>query len=619
MTIYETYKDDLHYSRRRNVTLLPCQPIPYSGTSAYGFVGSYEEQMPIPESLRLTMGWQLHLFAPFQEASEYIDDTVIYAGMPNSGFGHFLLDAMARLWYAKDHPEMPIVWDGTALPAFAAPILDLVGIRNQHLFLDRPMRFREVVFPFPGVAIGDYFLKGHAEFLGAYQGGLPIPGKKLYLSRKNIKSGVVIDEEAVEDLVRNHGFQVFYPEQHTITEQLEEISTSSIVLGVEGSAFHSVVLLKTPFYTRFYALARHRLGGGVFEHVRLRKGIQYTTLNLLRKGEHLSAESEVDVDIDLLSRMLVETRGLDEHGPVNKYAVSVEAPQNSYFDAIPKFKLGLTEEELAAYKVLQLHLKRGELEAVSRIAPAFQAVRIAIQRNEAVNLATRAGRLNSLSNICKAESYLEIGVYAGATFNQVKVRRKVAVDPKFAFDFRAYQSNDIQFFEVESDEFFAKHAQPGLKFDLIYLDGLHEFEQTFRDLLNCLSFVHERSLILIDDTLPKHYAAAQKHKSDNLLIRKVFDVYDNSWMGDVYRIVPAIHDFLPMYSYFTFPGLGQTVLFRKPRDVSSRGGGRRFSGLEEISRLSYVDFLKLRDEGLYNILPTNEAIIESLQSWFKEQ
>lgn len=262
MTIYETYKGDLRYSRRYNVTLLPHLSIPHSGTSAYGFVGAYEDQTPIPESIRLTMGWQLHLMAPFQEAVEYVEEAVIYAGMPNSGYGHFLLDAMARLWYAKDHPEIPIIWDETALPALAAPIFDLVGIRNRHLFLDRPMRFREVIFPVPGVAIGDYFLKGHADFLGAFNGGDPIPGKKLYLSRRNMKSGIVVAEEVIEDLVRSHGFQVYYPEQHTVAEQLEEISKSSIVLGVEGSAFHSVVLLKTPIRTRFFALARHRRGGG---------------------------------------------------------------------------------------------------------------------------------------------------------------------------------------------------------------------------------------------------------------------------------------------------------------------------------------------------------------------
>lgn len=375
MTTYPIYKDDLRYSRRCNVTLLPRLSIPRSGNSAYGFVGAYEDQAPIPESLRLTMGWQLDLVPPFQAAFEFVDEAVIYAGMPHTGFGHFLLDAMARLWYAKDHPEIPIVWDATALPALASPIFDLVGIRNRHLFLDRPMRFREVIFPFPGVAIGDYFLKGHADFLGSVSASGPISGKKLYLSRRNIKSGVVVAEEVIEDLVKSYGFQVYYPEQHTVSEQLKEISSSSIVLGVEGSALHSVVLLKPPIHTRFFALARHRLGGGVFEHIRLQKDIRYTTLNLLQENKPLSAASEVDLDIDLLRRLLFETEGLDKEDPLGKYVTSPETTQRNYLDAINKFKLYLTATETADYEALRLALKRRESEVAKRIASKFLRVK----------------------------------------------------------------------------------------------------------------------------------------------------------------------------------------------------------------------------------------------------
>ena len=613
--LFETYKDGLCYSRRQNVTLLPCQSLPVIGTSAYGFVGAYENETPIPESLRLTMGWQLHLFAPYQEADEYIDETVIFAGMPNSGYGHFLLDAMARLWYAKNYPDIPVIWDAPALPGLAAPILNLVGIKNKHLFLDKPKWFKEVIFPFPGVAIGDFFLKGHEEFLGAYSGGEIVPGKKLYLSRKNIQRGVVLNEEGIEQLLTSHGFKIYYPEQHSVIDQLHEISTSEVVLGVEGSALHSVVLLKSPVNTRFYALARHRRGGGIFEHIRLQKGLQYTTLNLFKEDKYLSAKSEIDIDVDLLNEILSETDSFSKSESTNKYAISQPAPQNSYVEALKKFKLNLATSELKIYENLRFSDNKEKLRSTSQ--SICQSVNIKQELNNSMSLATRWGRLNTLGNLIDARSYLEVGVYAGATFNQVGIENKIAVDPKFAFDFNEYQSDNVLFFEMESDEFFAKHTKSNLKFDIIYLDGLHEFEQTFRDLLNCLSFVHDQSLILIDDTLPKHYAASQKLKSDNLLIRKAFDVYDNSWMGDVYRIVPAIHDFLPMYSYLTFPGLGQTVLFRKPRDITSNGSGRRFNGLEDISRLSYVDFLKLCDEGFYNILPTNEEVISTIKSWMR--
>lgn len=226
------------------------------------------------------------------------------------------------------------------------------------------------------------------------------------------------------------------------------------------------------------------------------------------------------------------------------------------------------------------------------------------------NISTRFGRLNAIARLIDASSYLEIGVRKGATFNRVNVKNKHAVDPKFTFDYNLFQSESIKFFEVKSDKFFCDLWKSSIQYDLIFLDGLHVFEQTLRDLLNCLSFVHEESIILIDDTLPTHYAASQKMKSDQSFLRKSGDNIDNSWMGDVYKIVPFVHDFLPMYSYLTFPSHGQTVLFRKSRDVSN---AIRFSGLEEISRLSFVEFLKLKDEGFYNICSTNNEVLEELK------
>lgn len=539
---FKICKDDLRYTKRQNVTLLPCLNLPHSGTSAYGFIGAYEDKTPIPESLRLTMGWQLHLFSPYQEADDYIDETVIYAGMPNSGYGHFLLDAMARLWYAKDHPDIPILWDWPALPSLAAPILELVGIKNKHLFLDRPTRFKEVIFPFPGCAIGDFFLKGQEGFLGVFNGSEPISGKKIYLSRKNIKNGPVLNEEAIEGLVKSYGFQVYYPEQHTILEQLEEIATSSIVLGVEGSALHSVVLLKTPIHTRFYALARHRRGGGVFEHIRLQKDIQYTTLNLLREDKHLAANSEVDINIELLERVLSETKGLEEEMPLGEYTVSVKAPQVDYLEVINKFKVSLTEAELTAYGVLQSLFKKGESSIVSQLAPLFQAVRVSDERDTIVNnipsftqwrnfveesLSSSGARkpkefIDVYSEILYGRNIgamLEIGVYQG---NSIRFFRNLLGDTAkiFAVDIKKECADlvdkgaDAIFIGSQVDEkFMLDICQNHGPFDLIIDDGSHQSAHMLKTLDVMFPHLKPGGLYVIEDmhtTYWDHYGGKLK-------------------------------------------------------------------------------------------------------------
>ena len=64
------------------------------------------------------------------------------------------------------------------------------------------------------------------------------------------------------------------------------------------------------------------------------------------------------------------------------------------------------------------------------------------------------------------------------------------------------------FHEVASDAYFAPAARG---FDIVFLDGLHVFAQTFRDFCNTLLVTHERSLILIDDTVPDDIYSSWPH------------------------------------------------------------------------------------------------------------
>ena len=62
-------------------------------------------------------------------------------------------------------------------------------------------------------------------------------------------------------------------------------------------------------------------------------------------------------------------------------------------------------------------------------------------------------------------------------------------------------------------------------------------------------------------------------------------------MGDVFKIVLAIHDFFPQFDYRTFPGHGQTVVFHKTRKDFSP----KINCLHKVSRLKYSDFQKQKD------------------------
>jgi hypothetical protein len=83
-------------------------------------------------------------------------------------------------------------------------------------------------------------------------------------------------------------------------------------------------------------------------------------------------------------------------------------------------------------------------------------------------------------------------------------------------------------------------------------------------------------------------------------------VSSNSWHGDTYKVVLAIHDLFPQFSYATIIGEGnpQTLVWRQ-----SRRAEPAFETLEAISRTDYFQLQKLR--ALLN--PIGPADLERLE------
>ncbi|MDF2746801.1 MAG: glycosyltransferase family 61 protein, partial [Propionibacteriaceae bacterium] len=76
-------------------------------------------------------------------------------------YGHFIIESCQRLWWAADHPDLPIVWtadDATApeLNSWEQDILEILGIRNEIIILTRPTRFDCLHVPDAGYKYADW-------------------------------------------------------------------------------------------------------------------------------------------------------------------------------------------------------------------------------------------------------------------------------------------------------------------------------------------------------------------------------------------------------------------------------------------------------------------------------
>ncbi len=201
---------------------------------------------------------------------------------------------------------------------------------------------------------------------------------------------------------------------------------------------------------------------------------------------------------------------------------------------------------------------------------------------------TSSSRLKEIANIYPVKNYLEIGVQEGRTFFDLDFQYQVAVDPFFRFDYAKHASNRLQFFEEASDRYFSRKTE--CKFDLIFLDGLHTFDQTFRDFCASIHFAHEQTIWLIDDSVPSGMLAASRNSAFHKVARRLLN--QPEWMGDVYKVIYAIHDYFPQYNFATFENPGQTVVWKSTRNDFSP-----FSrSIHQISGLSYFKFLRTHDK-----------------------
>ena len=222
-------------------------------------------------------------------------------------------------------------------------------------------------------------------------------------------------------------------------------------------------------------------------------------------------------------------------------------------------------------------------------------------------------RLNAVLELMPSKRYLEIGVAHGNTFFGVEACEKVAVDPRFRFDpiERRTQNNET-FHPLNSDAFFAGAIGQMAPFDLIFLDGLHTFPQTLRDFLSSMALSHSRTVWLIDDTRPTSSVAAEPCLDRVRQVRSLQGcAEDNTWMGDVFKVVAFIDSFLPQFTCLTTEGHGQTFVIPSARTKPSGC----FTSPEAITSLNYIDSVLL-GENLLKATPFDE-IIGTIAAIFK--
>ena len=107
------------------------------------------------------------------------------------------------------------------------------------------------------------------------------------------------------------------------------------------------------------------------------------------------------------------------------------------------------------------------------------------------------------------KSYLEIGCDQDQVFSKIRIEKKIGVDPVSGGTIRN-----------TSDNFFKKN---NMKFDIIFIDGLHEYDQVKKDINNSLFFLNDNGVIFLHDCMPMRFIYQAVPRATGL------------WNGDVWK------------------------------------------------------------------------------------
>ena len=168
--------------------------------------------------------------------------------------------------------------------------------------------------------------------------------------------------------------------------------------------------------------------------------------------------------------------------------------------------------------------------------------------------------INNAIKIKKYKNYLEIGCFENENFDKINIESKTGVDPVSGGTVRD-----------TSDNFFLKNQ---IFYDIIFIDGLHIYNQVRKDIANSLKFLKPNGIIILHDCLPLKIR-------DQMVPRS-----HEHWNGDTWKALVEVRTLEKVDAYTILADNGLGVVFKRKN--------------RNILNLSNTNFEKLKFKDYYN-------------------
>ena len=180
----------------------------------------------------------------------------------------------------------------------------------------------------------------------------------------------------------------------------------------------------------------------------------------------------------------------------------------------------------------------------------------------------------------KYNSYLEIGCDRNQSFSNIKIEKRVGVDP---VEGGIHKMTSDHFFSINKDNF-----------DIIFIDRLHEYSQVMKDIENSLKFLNKEGIILLHDCLLR------------TIWNQITSRLNSDWNGDVWKSIVHCRtlDNIDTYTFIADRGIG-LIFPRKNKNLI------KFEKKVNFKNLTFKQYF-IKHEYLMNTLHYDKSKIHDL-------
>ena len=243
-------KKELKVEAYKNATILPLKRIQgdnllFGRGGVVSEAGEYVGLSAIEE--RIQYSYTI-LNTPF------VDEKVVYCGYLVNQWGHFLIEAVARLWYFLKEDNESIDHyvfflqnnEERTISGNYREFFELLGIWNKLSFINKPTQYREVIVPELGYnrmvyyteLFKDTFFKISSKALSKKTTEFPFKHSKIYFSRSQIEN---INKKVIDNYFKKNGYKVIYPEKISLSDLIYYMNNAEEIAMFSGSVHHNIL------------------------------------------------------------------------------------------------------------------------------------------------------------------------------------------------------------------------------------------------------------------------------------------------------------------------------------------------------------------------------------------